>query len=36
MEVSKMATETGGKIPYLSAYGNISRVLEKIKTASVP
>jgi len=31
-----MAAEASGKIPYLSAYGNITKVLDKIKTASVP
>jgi len=31
-----MAGEPAGKIPYLSAYGNITKGLEKIKTASVP
>lgn len=31
-----MAGDASSKVPYLSAYGNISKVLEKIKTASVP
>jgi hypothetical protein len=31
-----LATESSGKIPYLSAYGHITKVLDKIRTASVP
>lgn len=31
-----MAGESAGKIPYLSAYGHITKGLEKIKTASEP
>jgi len=31
-----MPTESAGRIPYVNAYGNITKVLEKIKAASVP
>jgi hypothetical protein len=31
-----MAGEASSKVPYLSSYGRIAKVLDKIKTASVP